>query len=359
MITSLFLSTHLWRLTSLFALSLSFSLSVWLSMPCYCPVAGKEENDWAIKSHPKVQKEAADCFFSFWKLPFASETAIFGQCNIYFFLSTTHLPIAPRRKCPSDFYQFCLGIFFFLAGEMELWNNVNTVEGDDRKTVRRRRRRLRHLFFCLLSFPSSHLAVVVCWTLLPLRDRLHYVHLPLLHTCAFFFLLLLRPAALVYSVSKESKMGDRKGFSQCPFETSHRPWLFGNPRPCCCLHRNDPRVDKLSRRKEIGEGRSTSTAPKSHWFFIIIIIIFFLRLQEKDFPLLFFFIFTRPLSATTLHELISVRLPAFDVDPNLPSRRAKYHRGEKEGTDGNYLFFSKNKKKKKKFKKERRKLSRG
>ena len=209
-------------------------------------------------------------------------------------------------------------------------------------------------FFCLLSFPSSHLAVVVCWTLLPLRDRLHYVHLPLLHTCAFFFLLLLRPAALVYSVSKESKMGDRKGFSQCPFETSHRPWLFGNPRPCCCLHRNDPRVDKLSRRKEIGEGRSTSTAPKSHWFFIIIIIIFFLRLQEKDFPLLFFFIFTRPLSATTLHELISVRLPAFDVDPNLPSRRAKYHRGEKEGTDGNYLFFSKNKKKKKKTNSKRR-----
>ena len=86
----------------------------------------------------------------------------FWGCDIYFFLSTTHLPIAPRRKCPSDFYQFCLGIFFFLAGEMELWNNVNTVEGDDRKTVRRRRRRLRHLFFCLLSFPSSHLAVVVC-----------------------------------------------------------------------------------------------------------------------------------------------------------------------------------------------------
>ena len=99
-------------------------------------------------------------------------------------------------------------------------------------------------------------------------------------------------------------------------------------------------------RKSEREGRHPQP-PKVIDFLLSLLSFFFLRLQEKDFPLLFFFIFTRPLSATTLHELISVRLPAFDVDPNLPSRRAKYHRGEKEGTDGNYLFFEKQKVEKK------------
>ena len=245
------------------------------------------------------------------------------------------------------FLSILFGYFFFLAGEMELWNNVNTVEGDDRKTVRRRRRRLRHLFF-LSSF----------FSILPLGGRRLLNALTTQRPTAlcsssasshlrFFFYYYYGQQHLCTVFQKNQRWGIEKGSLNALFETSHRPWLFGNPRPCCCLHRNDPRVDKLSRRKEIGEGRSTSTAPKSHWFFIIIIIIFFSSTTRKGFPASFFFIFTRPLSATTLHELISVRLPAFDVDPNLPSRRAKYHRGEKEGTDGNYLFFEKQKVEKK------------
>ena len=260
-------------------------------MPCYCPVAGKEENDWAIKSHPKVQKEAADCFFFFESYRLRRRPRFLGNAIYIFFCRQRICRLRHGENVRLIFINFVWVFFSFLPAKWNCgtmwtrWKETTARPWDAAVGV------FAIFFFCLLSFPSSHLAVVVCWTLLPLRDRLHYVHLPLLHTCAFFFLLLLRPAALVYSVSKESKMGDRKGFSQCPFETSHRPWLFGNPRPCCCLHRNDPRVDKLSRRKEIGEGRSTSTAPKSHWFFIIIIIIFFSSTTRKGFPASFFFYF--------------------------------------------------------------------
>ena len=80
-------------------------------MPCYCPVAGKEENDWAIKSHPKVQKEAADCFFLFWKLPFASETAIFGDVIYIFFCRQRICRLRHRENVRLIFINF-VWVFF-------------------------------------------------------------------------------------------------------------------------------------------------------------------------------------------------------------------------------------------------------
>ena len=258
------------------------------------------------------------------------------------------------------FLSILFGYFFFLAGEMELWNNVNTVEGDDRKTVRRRRRRLRHLFF-LSSF----------FSILPLGGRRLLNALTTQRPTAlcsssasshlrFFFYYYYGQQHLCTVFQKNQRWGIEKGSLNALFETSHRPWLFGNPRPCCCLHRNDPRVDKLSRRKEIGEGRSTSTAPKSHWFFIIIIIIFFSSTTRKGFPASFFFYFhatferdnstwTNFGSSSCVRCWSQFALPPRQISP-----------GWKGGNWWELSFFRKTKSRKKnKFKKERRKLSRG
>ena len=185
-------------------------------MPCYCPVAGKEENDWAIKSHPKVQKEAADCFFLFWKLPFASETAIFGDVIYIFFCRQRICRLRHRENVRLIFINF-VWVFFLSCrrnGIVEQCEHGGRRRPQDRETPPSASSPSFFFVFFLFHPPT--------WRSSSVERSYHsetdcIMFIFRFFTLALFFLLLLRPAALVYSVSKESKMGDRKGFSQCPF----------------------------------------------------------------------------------------------------------------------------------------------